>query len=159
MRGGKIDARIELDLRLRRAAQGGVVIDAGGGAFGMATFGPRRRVLVIPAATIERVATTLLSRGRIARGFLGLGLQPVRVEGFDGFGAMVTGVAKGGPAAVAGARQGDVILAWNGKPLQNFRSLVPSLGPDSIGQIVTFDLRRGGEPLELQVTIGERPET
>jgi S1-C subfamily serine protease len=157
MRGGKIDARIELDLRLRRAAQGGVAIDASGDAFGMATFGPRRRVLVIPAATIKRVATALLSHGRIPRGFLGLGLQPVRVEGFDGFGAIITGVAKGGPAAVAGARQGDVIVAWNGQPLQNFRSLFPSLGPDSIGQIVTLGIRRGGEPLELPLTIGERP--
>jgi S1-C subfamily serine protease len=124
----------------------------------MATFGPRRGVLVIPVATIERVATALLSHGRIPRGFLGLGLQPVRVEGFDGFGAIITGVAKGGPAAVAGARQGDVIVAWNGQPLQNFRSLFPSLGPDSIGQIVTLGVRRGGEPLELPVTIGERPE-
>ena len=159
MRGGKIDARIELDLRLRRAAQGGLAIDAGDRAFGMAVLGPRRRVLVIPAATIERIAETLLSHGRIARGFLGLGLQPVRVDGFDGFGAIVTGVVKDGPAAAAGVRQGDVIVAWNGKPLQNFRSLPPSLGPDSVGQIVTLGLRRGGEPLELPVTIGERPQT
>ncbi len=109
----------------------------------MAVFGPRRRVLVIPAATIE----------------LGLGLQPVRVEGLDGFGAIITAVAKQGPAAVAGARQGDVVVAWNGKPLQSFRSLLPSLGPDSVGEIVTLGLRRGGEPLDLPVTIGERPES
>ena len=125
----------------------------------MAVLGPRRRVLVIPAATIERVAEALLNDGRIARGFLGLGLQPVRVDGFDGFGAIVTGVAKGGPAAAAGARQGDVIVGWNGKPFQNFRSLLSSLGPDSVGRVVTLGLRRGGEPLELPVTIGERPET
>jgi S1-C subfamily serine protease len=159
IRGGQIDARIELDLQLRRAAQGGVAVEAGGRAFGMAVFGPRRRVLVIPAATIDRVATALLSHGRIARGFLGLGLQPVRVEGLESFGAIVTGVAKDGPAARAGARQGDVIVAWNGKPLQSFRSLFPSLGPDSVGQIVTIGLRRGGAPLDLPVTIGERPDT
>ena len=66
--GGEIDARIELDLRLRRIAEGGVVLDASGAAFGMAVFGPRRRVLVIPAATIERVADKLASHGRIRRG-------------------------------------------------------------------------------------------
>ncbi len=159
MRGGKIDARIELDMRLRRSAQGGLAVDAGGRAFGMAVFGPRRRVLVIPSRTIERVAAALLSHGRIARGFLGLGLQPVRVEGVGGFGAIVTGVARDGPAAAAGARQGDVIVAWNGQPLQSFRSLFPALGPDSVGQVVTLGLRRGGEPLELPVTVGERPES
>jgi S1-C subfamily serine protease len=44
MRGGEIDARIELDLSLRRHAEGGLALDASGQAFGMAVFGPRRRV-------------------------------------------------------------------------------------------------------------------
>ncbi|WP_204280305.1 hypothetical protein, partial [Raoultella ornithinolytica] len=63
MRGGEIDARIELDTRLRGTAEGGLVVNAAGQAFGMAVFGPRRRVLVIPSATIERVATKLESHG------------------------------------------------------------------------------------------------
>jgi S1-C subfamily serine protease len=159
MRGGKIDARIELDLRLHRAAEGGLAVDAGGHAFGMAVFGPRRRVLVIPAATIERVAAALVSHGRIPRGFLGLGMQPVRLEGSERFGAIVTSVAKDGPASAAGARQGDVIVAWNNRPFNGVGALLRSLGPDSIGQIVTLSLRRGGEPIELALTIGEGPET
>jgi len=57
-RGGEIDARIELDLSLRRAGEGGLALDASGRVFGMVVFGPRLRVLVIPAATIERVAAT-----------------------------------------------------------------------------------------------------
>src|SRR5262249_46341217 len=54
LRGGEIDARIELAVRLRQSAEGGLVLDAAGQAIGMAVFGPRQRVLVIPAATIER---------------------------------------------------------------------------------------------------------
>src|SRR5262249_46244115 len=54
MRGGDIDARIELDLRLRRVAEGGLALDASGAAIGMAVRGPRQ-TLVIPAATIDRV--------------------------------------------------------------------------------------------------------
>ena len=92
LRGGEIDARIELDLRLRQSAEGGLVLDAAGQAIGMAVFGPRRRVLVIPSTTIERVAAKLESHGRIARGYLGLGLQPVAIEGGDGSGAMVMSV-------------------------------------------------------------------
>ena len=67
LRGGEIDARIELDVRLRPSQEGGLALDASGHAFGMAVLGPRR-VLVIPTATIERVATQLETRGRIARG-------------------------------------------------------------------------------------------
>lgn len=157
MRGGKIDARIELDLRLRRAAQGGAALDASGRAIGMATFGPRRRVLVIPAATIERAAGVLASQGRVPRGFLGLGLQPVRFEGVEGVGAFITGVVKDGPGEKAGARQGDVIVTWNGAPLRGVHALLRTLGPDSVGERVTLGLRRAGEPLDLALTIGERP--
>jgi S1-C subfamily serine protease len=99
LRGGEIEARIELDLRLRRSAEGGVTLNAAGQAIGMAVFGPRRRVLVIPSATIERVAAKLESHGRIARGYLGLGLQPVATEGGDESGAMVMSVDPQGPGA------------------------------------------------------------
>ncbi len=158
MRGGKIDARIELDLRLRRAAQGGVALDGSGRAIGMATFGPRRRVLVIPTATIERVASVLASEGRVPRGFLGLGLQPVRLENVEGVSAIITGIVKDGPGEKAGARQGDVIVAWNGAPLRGVHALLRALGPDSVGENVTLGLRRGGEKLDLALIIGERPE-
>lgn len=155
LRGGDIDARIELDVRLRPGQQGGLALDASGKAFGMAVLGPRR-VLVIPAATIERVATQLETRGRIARGYLGLGLQPVRLD--DGVGAMVMNVDKTGPSAAAGIRQGDVIVAVDGKALSGVRALSRTLGPASVGAVVDVAMRRGGEPVSVKVTIGERPE-
>lgn len=155
LRGGEIDARIELDVRLRPAQQGGLALDASGEAFGMAVLGPRR-VLVIPTATIERVAPQLEARGRIARGYLGLGLQPVRLD--DGVGAMVMSVDKTGPSAAAGIRQGDVIVAVNGQTLSGVRALSRTLGPSSVGALVDVAARRGGEPVSFKVTIGERPE-
>lgn len=109
MRGGDIDARIELDLHLSRHAEGGVAIDASGKAFGMAVFVPRRRVLVIPAATVKRVATQLEARGYVQRGNLGLGLHSVRLAK-GGMGAMVMSVDAGGPGAAPGIAQGDVIV-------------------------------------------------
>ena len=155
LRGGEIDARIELDVRLRESQQGGLALDASGQAFGMAVLGPRR-VLVIPTATIERVAAQLESRGRIARGYLGLGLQPVRLD--DGIGAMVMNVDNAGPSAAAGIRQGDVIVAVNDQRLSGVRALSRSLGPASVGTVVDVAARRGGEPVSFKVTIGERPE-
>jgi S1-C subfamily serine protease len=155
LRGGDIDARIELDVRLRGSQQGGLALDASGDAFGMAVLGPRR-VLVIPTATIERVAPQLESRGRIARGYLGLGLQPVRLD--DGIGAMVMNVDKAGPSAAAGIRQGDVIVAVNDQKLSGVRALSQTLGPSSVGAVIDIAVRRGGEPASFKVTVGERPE-
>ena len=157
MRGGLIDARIELSATLRRSSEGGLALDADGRAFGMAVFGPRRRTLVIPTSTIDRVAAALVAKGRIARGYLGLGLQPVKLEG-GGLGLMALSVDAKGPGAAAGVKQGDVIVAWNGEPLHGIHHLMRALGPDSVGTTVKLSLKRAGEPLELDLTIGERPQ-
>jgi S1-C subfamily serine protease len=156
LRGGEISARIELAISLRSASEGGLVLDSTGRAIGMAVFGPRRRVLVIPSATIDRVAARLQTHGRIARGYLGLGLQPVKLD--PGIGAMVMSVDSKGPGAAAGIRQGDVIVTYNGQPLRSVQALVRTLGPDSVGSVVPLTLRRAGEPLQVNLTIGERPE-
>jgi S1-C subfamily serine protease len=130
------------------------VLDPAGQAIGMAVFGPRRRVIVIPATTIERVAARLQSHGRIGRGYLGLALQAVSLpEG--GIGAMVMGVDAGGPAV--GVHQGDVFTRWNGQAIASLQTLLRSLGPDSIGTTVSVDIRRAGQPITLSLTIGERP--
>jgi S1-C subfamily serine protease len=154
LRGGEIDARIELDTRLRHSSEGGLALNAAGQAIGMAVSGPRR-TLVIPTATIQRVASRLETHGRIARGYLGVGLQPVKLD--NGVGAMVMSVDKNGPAAAAGLRQGDVITAVNNEPIGGVRALMRKLGPDSVGTTVEVAGLRGGEPIRVSLTIGERP--
>jgi S1-C subfamily serine protease len=155
LRGGEIDARIELDVRLRHRGEGALALDASGDAFGMAVLGPRR-VLVIPASTIARVASKLETHGRVARGYLGLGLQPVKLD--DGIGAMVMSVDKAGPSASAGIKQGDVIVAWNNEKLSGVRALLRALGPESVGSVVDVAVQRGGEPKSFKLTVGERPD-
>jgi S1-C subfamily serine protease len=155
MRGGEIDARIELDVRLRRRHEGGLVVNASGEPIGMAVQGVRR-VLVIPSSTIDRVAARLETHGRIARGYLGVGLQPVELD--DGIGAMVMNVDRAGPSAAAGIRQGDIIVAWNDEKLTGVRSLLRALGPDSVGSVVDVSVRRAGELVHVKLTIGERAE-
>jgi S1-C subfamily serine protease len=157
LRGGRIDARIELDAELRRLSEGGLALDADGRVLGMAVFGPRRLALVIPSATIERVAGVLAATGRMARGYLGLGLQPVKLE-TDGVGLMAMSVDPKGPGQRAGVKQGDVIVAWNGEPVRGLRHLLRTLGPDSVGTSVRLSLKRAGEPIEVTLIVGERPE-
>jgi S1-C subfamily serine protease len=157
MRGGEIDARIELDVNLRRSAEGGLVLNAAGEALGMAVFGPRRRVLVIPSATIERVAAALARSGRIARGYLGLGLQRVALpEG--GSGVMVMSVDRAGPGAAAGFHQGDVLITWNGEPIRHVAAIIRALGPDSVGRSITLGVRRAGEDRTVTIIVAERPD-
>ena len=157
MRGGEIDTRIELGLSLRREAEGGVALDADGRALGMAVFGPRRRALVIPGATIVRVAAQLEASGKVARGYLGLGLQPVRLDRDVGMGVMVMTVDADGPGARAGIHQGDVIEAWNGQSLNSMQALMRGLGPASVSKTVALSVRRGGETRTVDLVITERP--
>jgi S1-C subfamily serine protease len=157
LRGGHIDARIELDLRLQPNAQGGLAFNASGEPLGMVVFGARHRVLVIPSATIDRAAATLAEYGYVPRGYLGLGLQPVTVEGDEGRGAMVMSIDPKGPGHAAGIQQGDILVTWNDAPIRNIRSLLHSLGPDGVGKEVMFGLRRGGETRQVRLTIGQRP--
>ena len=156
MRGGEIDARVELDARLRGTAEGGLAVNAEGQAFGMTVFGPRRRVLVIPSATIARVAAGLERHGHIPRGYLGLGLQPVTVEA-GGSGIMVMSVDAKGPGAAANIHQGDVLVSCDGKAIGKLQPLLKLLGPDSVGKMLSIELRRGGQPHQVKLQIGERP--
>jgi S1-C subfamily serine protease len=156
LRGGEIDARVELDARLRATAEGGLAVNAMGQAFGMTVFAPRRRALAIPSVTIGRVAAKLETHGRIARGYLGLALRPVTVEG-GGSGIMVMSVDPEGPGAAADIHQGDVLVSWDGKPVGKLQPLIRSLGPDSVGRTLALELRRGGRPHQAQLKIAERP--
>jgi S1-C subfamily serine protease len=142
-------------VRLRHSHEGGLALTASGEVIGMAVEGVRR-VLVIPSATIGRIAGRLETHGRIARGYLGVGLQPVKLD--DGIGAMVMSLDKSGPSAAAGIRQGDIIVGWNGEKLSGVRALLRALGPDSVGSVVDVTIRRGGEPVQVKLTIGERAD-
>jgi S1-C subfamily serine protease len=157
MRGGRIDARIELDLRLRRRAEGGLALDAAGRPYGMAVRGPRGRTLVIPAATIERVAPLLLEHGGVPRGYLGLGLSEVALAG-GGAGIMVMSVDADGPGAAAGLLQGDIIRLWNGEPVPRTNRLIRTLDHQAIGTTVALAVIRAGSQIEASLTIARRPK-
>lgn len=162
MAGGRIDAMIRLDARLGQD-EGGPVLSAGGALMGMSTAGPRRRTLVIPAATVARVVGPLLAEGAVPRGWLGVGLQPVMVPeslrgtAGAGGGLMVVGLATGGPAEAAGVLPGDILLAIDDVGVTRPRTLSQHLGAERIGRAVTLKLLRAGALHALDATVGARP--
>lgn len=159
--GGHIDARIVIDTRLPAIAEGGALVAADGRFIGMAVFGPRRRVLAIPAATIARVVPVILDQGHVSRGYLGVGLQRVSLPGQEGGeprrGAMVVTLDPDGPAKTAGIHQGDIIVAIGGAAVSGPRSLYHQLGPDVVGRTLAVDLVRAGAHTTIDVTIAPRP--
>src|ERR1700684_230078 len=162
-RGGLIDRRIVLDLRLARHEEGGPVFDAAGACLGMSTFGPRGQVIAIPTATIERIVPLLLKNGRIARGWLGVALHAVAVpdalretaEQYSGL--MVMSVVDNGPAAQAGIVAGDIVLSVDGTSTHRFRKIAGHFGSDSIGRKADLRLIRSGTVITVPTTIAERP--
>lgn len=161
--GGRIEQRIALDIRLGRTEEGGPVLDADGALLGMSTLGPPGVVLVIPVATLDRVVPQLLNDGQVARGWLGLGLQPVsipeplREAAGETTGMMVMSIAAGGPGAVAGVTAGDILLTIDGASMRGMRRVMAQLDDASVGQTVALRLIRGGEVLTLDVLITARP--
>jgi S1-C subfamily serine protease len=160
--GGQIDARLVIDAHLPAIAEGGALVGVDGSLIGIAVFGPRRRVLAIPAPTIARAAPIIQDKGHLARGYLGVGLQRVPLPAADGAearrGAMVVTLDPDGPAKVAGILQGDIIVGLGGTAVTGLRSLYQQLGPDAVGKKLAVDLIRAGARTTLDVTIAPRPQ-
>jgi S1-C subfamily serine protease len=170
--GGLIDARLRIDVNLPGAAQGGALLAIDGSLIGMAVFGPRRRVLAIPAVTIGRFVQSIKDTGHIARGYLGVGLQHVPLAAGDRTGgdrtaddrtlprrgAMVVTLDPAGPAYAAGILQGDIIVTLGGTEVTGLRSIYRELGPDAVGQAKPVNLIRAGARTTVEVVIGARPQ-
>jgi S1-C subfamily serine protease len=122
--GGKVERYLQTDSPPRHGFSGGVVALANGDAIGLDTSGILRDTnVVLPAVTLRRVVGEILAHGQLRRGYLGVGIYPVRlapsIEKQVGqrFGAIVVSVEPGSPADRAGLVQGDVLITLDGEPL------------------------------------------
>jgi S1-C subfamily serine protease len=162
--GGMIDQLIKVDLNLKRNAAGGPLVNAAGEVVGFNTFGPRRSVLTIPASTISQVVMQLQEKGRIGRGYLGIGMQRIQIpQGLqtqlsipNQWGLMLVSIDPQQAAEQAGMMLGDILITLNHQPIQDAQELQTVLDPQSIGQTLTVHAIRGGELREFEVVVGER---
>ncbi len=162
--GGAMDRWLRPDLNPYPGFSGGPLVDAQGRVLGINTSGPRRAVVVIPNATVDRVVDQIVRHGRIARGYLGIGVQPVAfptaIQQSLGLernrGLLVVTILGSSPAEQAGLMIGDVILRFDDAGVAEVGDLHAVLDPEHVGKPVRMQVLRGGKPTEVTVTVGER---
>ncbi len=157
---------IQSDVAINPGNSGGPLVDSRGRLIGINTSIVGEAYcgisFAVPSVVAREVYRRIRESGRVARGFLGV--EPLVVPGHlvkrfgiaEGRGAYVDRVLPGRAAERAGIRQGDVILTWNGRPVENDIILFRMVGLTPVDQIVRVGLLRDGQPLELDVMIDPR---
>jgi serine protease Do len=118
----------------------------------------------IPIDVAMDIQSQLRQHGRISRGRIGVVIQEVSKELAESFGlskasgALVNAVEKSGPAEKAGVESGDIILKFNGKPVESSGDLPRIVGGTRPGSKASLEVWRKGNTREMTVTVGELPE-
>src|SRR5882757_10440960 len=165
-RGGQLDQHIRLDLALYPGFSGGPLVNARGEVVGINTRGlAHGRAVTVPVATVNRVVEELLEKGHIARPYLGIAMQPVKVpENMRSklltktrAGLLVVHVENDGPAEKAGVLLGDVLFEVNGETVEDLTAIQDAIAAAKTGDLMTIGLIRAGKVEQVSVILGERP--
>lgn len=146
------------------ALTGGALIGADGGFIGLITgFAIRGTTVVIPARIVADEAERVHREGGATQGYLGIGSLPValperqRAGHTHESGLLITQVAPGSPADQGGLLIGDVIVAFDGEAIPDADHLLTRLRGDRVGRGVPLTVVRGTQPVDVTVTVAERP--
>lgn len=160
--GGRVDRYLQTDVAMYPGFSGGPLVTVDGSFAGLNTSGVLRGVsIAIPADTIKAVVATLVAHGKVPRGYLGVGIQPVRLadalqtELGQSAGLMVMSVEPDSPAASAGILQGDILIAVDGTSVHQIDSLQAVLQDGRVGKTTPIKLVRSNTLMTLDATIGQ----
>ena len=160
---------IQTDAAINPGNSGGALVDAEGRLIGINTAilsrsgGNQGIGFAVPVNLANYVMTSLVDKGRVIRGFLGVMIQdltPALAKAFklsQTEGVLVSEVTPDGAADNAGVKAGDVVLELNGQPMQDSRHLKLAVAQTPPGQEITLRIRREGEVKELKVKVKELP--
>lgn len=162
--GTQIEGIIFADVTLYPGFSGGPLVDLDGKMVGLNSSRLTRQSAALPLATVRRVVGSLLTHGRMRRGYLGVGTQQIllpsalaqKAGGAQESALLVVTVEPESPAERAGILIGDLVVGINGQPVSGVESLRNALGAATPGQALTLKVLRGGEPTDVSVTVGER---
>jgi serine protease Do len=167
---GPYDDFIQTDASINPGNSGGPLIDPRGQAVGInaAIFsqsgGSVGIGFAIPVDQAKSVVAQLAESGHVARGWLGVTIQPVTAELAKGFGlpdqsgALVASVQEGSPAARAGVKAGDVITQYDGHKVSRSSELPRMVADTPAGRPVPITIVRGGKPVSLSAKIAALEE-
>lgn len=154
---------VQTDVVMYPGFSGGPLVDAFGYVRGLNTSALMRGAsLTVPASVVRRVVDALLTHGKVKRGYLGVGAQPVRLPPAlaeqleQEIGLMLLSVESGSPAERGGLLQGDILVALDDYPLQSVDELLMLLSSDRVGDQIAVRAVRGGQIVEMTVQVGER---
>jgi S1-C subfamily serine protease len=165
-RGGVLDQFIRLDVNLYPSQIGAAVLNVEGQLIGLATPALlRHSAVAVPVETLSRIGDELLKEGRIRHGYLGVGVQPIalpeslraKVNLDISSGLMIMLVNPESPAEAAGIQLGDILVSLHGNPLSSVEDLQDALEGASVSNTVPAVIVRGGELVQVSVTIAEGP--
>jgi S1-C subfamily serine protease len=160
--GGMVDRYLQTDVVMYPGFSGGALVDVQGKVLGVNTSALGGVSLTIPTSTVRRVAQALLVDGKVRRGYLGVGVQPVRLpeavseKTGQETGLILVSVEPGSPADKGGLSLGDTLLSLDGTPLTRMDELLDLLSAEVVGREVAIQILRGGETRQHKVKVGER---
>jgi serine protease Do len=166
---GPYDDFIQIDAPVNKGNSGGPTFDVDGNVIGVNTaiFSPSGGsvgiAFAIPAETVKTVVGQLKDKGSVARGWIGVQIQPVTAEIADSLGlkkaggALVAEAQTGGPAAKAGIESGVVITSVDGTPINDARDLARKIGSMTPGATVKLGVLEKGSEKTVTLTLGELP--
>ena len=167
---GRYDDFIQTDAAINRGNSGGPLFNMDGQVIGVNTAivspsgGSVGIGFAIPSDLVSEVAQQILKSGAVSRGWLGVRIGEVtdEIAQRNGLGAprgaVVSGITEGSPAARAGIKPGDLILAFDGKQINEGRYLSRYVADAPIGKSVRVDFLRGGKKMTANVTIAKLNE-
>lgn len=168
---GDYDDFIQTDAAINQGNSGGPLFNMAGEVIGINTAiystqggGSVGIGFSIPSNEARGVIEQLKDTGRVSRGMIGVTIQAVSADIAAGLdldaarGALVSGVTEGGPAAVAGIQEGDVIIRFDGQDVADDRALPRIVAQTEVGKTVDVDVIRRGQRRTLQVSVARLPE-
>ncbi|MBU3641278.1 Do family serine endopeptidase [Polynucleobacter sp. Fuers-14] len=162
---------IQTDAAINPGNSGGALIDTRGNLIGINTAiysnngGSMGIGFAIPVNLAKQVMESILAKGSVTRGWIGVEPQNLSKELSESLGlpantegVLISGVLENGPAVRGGIKPGDVLIAVNGNPIKDVRSLLNQIAQISPGNVAKLTILRKGKEMELTAQTGERPK-